>query len=195
MQVTKINDGNVQLIIKDILSTNEKDYDFLNALWEYVLFSEDVSRTLPMCQICGVNGAFEYEGLGGIKKVGNGMMYIPITAEELYIVPDIFFHYFYSHNAVPTSIFKNAVLHAPKPQTNQYREIIREVHCSNDEHCNTWKSIRCPCCGEIYRGFIGFRISKKRGNVRIFNEKFYHKILYGEKYVEVCLMCLHYSKI
>lgn len=193
MQGIKISKDNVQLVIQNIQSFEEKDYEFLNALWEYVLFSKNVSRTLPMCTICSELGEFTYEGFGGIKKVGNGMMYIPITEKEVYIVPDILFHYFYSHNAIPTSIFKNAVLYGYKPDTNQYREIIREVYCSGRN--NAWESIRCSYCREIFEGSINFRISKNRGEVRLYHKKFYHQILYREKYVGVCLKCLHYTKV
>ncbi len=195
MKIVKIDKNNIQLIVQNIQSIEEKDYKFLNALWEYVLFSKNVSRTLPMCTICSEKGVFKYEGLGGIKKVGNGLMYIPITEKEVYIVPDILFHYFYSHNAIPTLIFKNAVLYGYKTNTDQYREIIRKVYDANDEHSILWKNIRCSNCGNTFKGSIAFRISKSKGNVKMFHEKFYHKILYGEKYVGVCIKCLQYSKV
>lgn len=148
-----------------------------------------------MCEICGEEGGFDYEGLGGIKRVGNGMMYIPITEKRIYIVPDILFHYFYSHNATPTSIFKKTVLHGYKPNTKQYREIVRKVYDPNCKHSILWESIKCSYCGNTFKGSIAFRISKYKGNVRLFHEKFYYKILYGEKHVGVCLKCLHYSRV
>lgn len=195
MHVIKISENNVQLVMQSVQFSEEKDYEFLNDLWEYVLFSKNVTRTLPMCKICSGKGTFEYEGLGGIKKVGNGEMYIPITEKEVYVVPDILFHYFYSHNAIPTSTFRNAVLHGHKPDTNQYRKIVREVYDSNGKYGILWKSIRCSYCGEIFEGSISFRISKHKGNVRMFRENFFSKILYGQRYVGVCLKCLHYSRV
>lgn len=195
MRVIEISENNIQLVIQDVQSSEEKDYDFLNTLWEYVLFSKNVTRTLPTCTICNEKGVFKYEGLGGVKKVGNGMMYIPITSKEVYMVPDILFHYFYSHNAIPTLIFKDAILHGYKPNTKQYRDIVKEVYDPNAKHSILWKNVRCSHCGEMFEGSIAFRISKRRGNVRIFHEKIYHKLLYGEKYVGVCLKCLNYTKV
>ena len=52
---------------------------------------------LPFCEICHERGKFKFEGLGGIKRLGNRVMYIPINDSELYIVPEILFHYFYVH--------------------------------------------------------------------------------------------------
>ena len=44
---------------------------------------------LPFCEICHERGKFKFEGLGGIKRLGNRVMYIPINDSELYIVPEI----------------------------------------------------------------------------------------------------------
>ena len=45
MRVIEISENNIQLVIQDVQSSEEKDYDFLNTLWEYVLFSKNVTRT------------------------------------------------------------------------------------------------------------------------------------------------------
>ena len=61
---------------------NEKDWEFLNCLWQYVLISKNISRTLPKCLYCGYKGEFCFEGFGAIKKVGNGIMYIPDSNDK-----------------------------------------------------------------------------------------------------------------
>ena len=45
----------------------------------------------------------------GIKRLGNRVMYIPINDSELYIVPEILFHYFYVHKMLPAQKFRDAV--------------------------------------------------------------------------------------
>lgn len=195
MEVIKINEDNVQMILQPYESSQERDYGFLNALWKYVLFAKNISRILPNCIICNKQEEFVYEGFGGIKKVGNGIMYIPGYKDNIYLAPDILFHYFYSHNIIPTPMFKDIVIHASKPDTNEYKEIVREVYCSTNRCGNVWKSIRCSWCGEIFEGIIAFRIGRNINKVRIYHEKISDKIFRREKYVGICLKCLHYTEL
>lgn len=167
----------------------------MDSLWRYVLFSENTCRTLPECAICGTHGAFVYEGLGGIKKVGNGKMYIPITEKAIYIIPDILFHYFFSHNAEPTELFRYAVINSCKPDTNQYKELIKESYYLNRKWSMRGTSIICSHCGSMFEGSIAYKLSKNKGSVKVYKDTFVDKIRNGEKYVGVCIKCLHYSKV
>ncbi len=195
MEEKKIGKDNIELVIQGSRSCDEKDQEFLNSLWKYVLFSKNVSRILPTCVVCKKHGEFEYEGLGGIKKVGNGIMYIPITEQEVYTVPDILFHYFFIHNLKPTESFRYAVLHGHKPNTCQYREILKEIICLSEKRSKAINSIKCSNCGEIFEGFIAYKVSRRKGDVRVYKDRFVNKMLNKEKYIGVCIKCLHYSEV
>ena len=74
MRKTIINKHNWSLIF-DINEANiQNDIAFLNALWQYVLKSRNISRMVPTCKICHQHGEFTFEGFGGIKKIGDGVM-------------------------------------------------------------------------------------------------------------------------
>ena len=124
MDIVKVFENNMDLLVVNT-KENEKDWEFLNGLWQYVLISKNISRTLPKCLYCGYKGEFCFEGFGAIKKVGNGIMYIPDSNDKLYMIPDIIFHYLYIHNMEPTKLFKDMVYSAPKPQTKEYIDIIK----------------------------------------------------------------------
>ena len=189
----KIGKDNIELVIQGFQSSEEKDQEFLNSLWKYVLFSENFTRILPTCVICNKHGEFEfdYEGLGGIKRVGNGIMHIPITEQEVYAVPDVLFHYFFTHNAKPTEMFRNAVLHGYKPNTNQYREIVKKNYYLKEKRSKAKKGIKCPNCGKAFEGFIAYKLSRRNGNVRVYKDRFVNKIFNREQYIGVCINCLH----
>lgn len=195
LEEKKIGKDNIELVIQGFQYCDEKDQEFLDSLWKYVLFSKNISRILPTCVICKKHGEFEYEGLGGIKKVGNGIMYIPITEQVVYAVPDILFHYFFIHNVKPTETFRHAVLHSYKPNTNQYREIVKDIFYLNNKQNKAIKSIRCSNCGETFEGFIAYKLCRRRGNVQVYKDRLVNKIFNKEKYVGVCIKCLHYSAV
>ena len=104
MDIVKVFENNMDLLVVNT-KENEKDWEFLNGLWQYVLISKNISRTLPKCLYCGYKGEFCFEGFGAIKKVGNGIMYIPDSNDKLYMIPDIIFHYLYIHNMEPTKTY------------------------------------------------------------------------------------------
>ena len=193
MQIIEINNDNVHLIVQENQINEKINNEFINALWKYVLFSRNVSRTMPSCKICHKLDVFEYEGFGGIKEVGNGVMCIPSEAGDVYIIPDILFHYFYSHNLMPTKMFRDAVINGPKPDTQQYGELIREAYCLYKKRVQSWKHINCSCCGEPFEGTMAYVIGRKRKSIHLYHEKFYHGIF--RKDVGVCFNCLHYTKI
>ena len=107
MEIVRVFENNMELLVIDT-EEKEKDWIFLNCLWQYVLISKNISRTLPKCSYCGNKGEFTFEGFGAIKKVGNGIMYIPDSEGKLYMIPDIIFHYLFMHNMKPTELFKDS---------------------------------------------------------------------------------------
>ena len=46
MDIVKVFENNMDLLVVNT-KENEKDWEFLNGLWQYVLISKNISRTLP----------------------------------------------------------------------------------------------------------------------------------------------------
>ena len=201
MHVTKICRDNADLIMNASLIMNvsqklkKRDTEFLDALWQYVLFSKSVSRERPFCVFCHEHGKLIFEGLGGIKEVGYGLMYIPVNNDELYIIPDIIFHYFYIHKMSPTKNFRSAVIYGPKPQSRQYTEKVKPFYRSETI---LWPHMICPRCGESIGGPAGF-IEGRKGSVLVYRQSFLNRMLQKGRYYEnerfkICHNCLHCCK-
>lgn len=197
MQVTMIGKDNIGLIMHTECRNRRQDVKFLNALWQYVLYSKNVSRIVPFCKTCHEHGKFTFEGLGGIKKVGDGMMYIPINVEELYIIPDIVFHYFYIHKVRPTKRFRDAVINESKPDSAQYIDQIELYY--KPKIIYERGDIVCPCCGKIFYGSLGFTKGEGK-DVTVFHKKFIKRLFNRDKsekeeLIRICYNCLHYVKV
>lgn len=195
MNVIKIDKDNVNLIMRINQKLKKKDTEFLDALWQYVLFSKSVSRKLPFCIFCHEHGKFTFEGFGGIKKVGGGLMYIPVDNDQLYIIPDIIFHYFYMHRISPTKKFRSAVIHGLKPTSEQYTEKIKTFYKSKTI---LWSHIMCPRCGESIEGPSGF-VEGRKGSVAVYRQSFWNSVLQKDRYcqnerIHICHNCLHCVK-
>lgn len=193
MKVITIEKDNIDCIMDINKVYENRDNEFINALWQYVLYSNHVSRILPVCEICD-RFEFVFEGFGGIKKVGNGLMYIPVSEEEIYVIKDITFHYFYIHNKVPTQKFRNAVIYGPKPESDQYSKIVETFYKSNIEDKVIWEHKKCMYCKKPFVGTFAFRKGSKRKNISNYEENCLDKIL-PRKYIGICLHCLHYTKV
>ena len=98
MQAILIKQRNINLIMNVWRVKLIKDTKFLNALWQYVLFGRTSwLRIKPICKIGLCNLDFTFHGLGGMKRIGPGWIYIPVDNDKLYVMPDSVFHYFYVH--------------------------------------------------------------------------------------------------
>ena len=69
MLVTRIDESNIHLIMSTTKKSRKRDSEFLNALWQYVLCSKEITRILPFCKICHERGKFKFEGFGGIDSL------------------------------------------------------------------------------------------------------------------------------
>lgn len=192
MKVINITRNNIELIVDLKKTTEEKDNAFLNALWQYVLHSKSITRKIPKCEMCGIYGDFTFEGFGGIKKVGKGMMYILLNDEEVYAVPDTIFHYFYIHGMIPTERFRDAVVNGFNPRDKQYIDKIQGVYCLGNWREN--KKIKCRYCGKPYIGTIAYKKGKKRKDVEIYHEKYGYKIFKKDAYFSMCYNCFGITK-
>ena len=198
MLVTRIDESNIHLVMNTTKKSRKRDTEFLNALWQYVLFSKRISRRLPYCEKCHIHGKFTFEGLGGIKKVGDGLMYIPINDNELYIVPDIIFHYFYTHKMLPTQKFKSAVLSGPKPESERYIEIVKPYYYTFDNDIG-WRLV-CSNCGKELKGNVIYSKGQSK-SVAVYREPLLDilfptiKVAKVNEFTILCYHCLHYQEV
>ena len=103
MQAILIKQRNINLIMNVWRVKLIKDTKLLNALWQYVLFGRTSwLRIKPICKIGFCNLDFTFHGLGGMKRIGPGGIYIPVDNDKLYVMPDSVFHYFYVHRIAST---------------------------------------------------------------------------------------------
>ncbi len=187
MRKTIINKHNWSLIF-DINEANiQNDIAFLNALWQYVLKSRNISRMVPTCKICHQHGEFTFEGFGGIKKIGDGVMFIPIGNKEMYITSDIVFHYFYIHGLAPTQKFREAVLFGAKPQSEEYAKMVKRYYKNRIPIVD--KSLKCPYCGKKFKGDIGFAKGNE-GDVVIHHNTLNY-LRSEPEWMMICYKCLH----
>ncbi|MFR5193445.1 MAG: hypothetical protein ACLTFZ_12820 [Lachnospiraceae bacterium] len=193
MDIVKVFENNMDLLVVNT-KENEKDWEFLNCLWQYVLISKNISRTLPKCSYCGYKGEFCFEGFGAIKKVGNGIMYIPDSNDKLYMIPDIIFHYLYIHNMEPTKLFKDMVYSAPKPQTKEYIDIIKRVYYVQEILPESEK-IKCNYCNKKFKGAIVYKQGKNNSMIKIHRPHYLLQRIIAEKYVGLCANCFHLTKL
>lgn len=192
MEVININKNNIDLIVEKQVGDGIRDYKFLNSLWQYVLYSKSVSRRLPVCEMCGIQGDFKFEGYNGIKKVGGGMMYIPIGENKIYAISDMMFHYFFIHNMVPTKEFRRAVIEEIKPPQSEYANLVKELYIAKMEPLNT--KMKCKYCGRPYIGTTVYRKGSKKKEVVIYDERRRSKLFNKEKYLKMCYYCFGVTK-
>lgn len=193
MEIIEVSEKNMELLLVNS-GEIEKDTMFLNYLWQYVLISKNISRTLPRCNYCGCKGEFFFEGFGAAKKVGNGIMYIPDSENKLYIIPDVIFHYLYMHNMEPTKLFKDMVYAAPKPQTMEYIDIIKGVYYVQDR-LSEFKNIKCSFCSKNFKGSVVYAKGKKKPIIKIHYQRYWHQRIIRKKYVGLCANCFHTTEL
>lgn len=194
MDIVRVFENDMKLLICNT-EEKEKDWTFLNCLWQYVVISKNICRTLPECLYCGYEGEFCFEGFGAIKKVGNGIIYIPALDGNVYVIPDMVFHYLYMHTVKPTKFFEEMVYSAPKPYTEEYINIIKKVYYERDDRLQEFEKINCKFCNRKFTGKIVYQQGKKNSIIKIYHHNYFFERLKGEKYVGLCANCFHLTRL
>ena len=131
--------------VKKIVSLRGSSADkiFLDSLWKYAIYAQNVNRIFVSCPYCNKNHSFkkmynykdsqycklEYSNKDVTIKLGNAMMYIfREDGKVLYEVPDLFYHFFAEHNMIPKESFREAVLKGVKPGTRRYHEYMQCIN-------------------------------------------------------------------
>lgn len=218
-------------LVIDEFENKKPNDDFLLNLWRYVLFGYNDTRKMPECFYCGsirysgYTGEFTYSGLGGVKSVGMGKMFIiSEDCKTIYNIPNVNFHYFFTHGRTPNEKFKNAVLYGPKPGTEKYGKIVSkyfEKILENEKKRFPNGTGICKKCGKMSWFSLAYskdtdeinsctnKVSvykqkvieeeqyndKKKKWSRFFSKKYKYDIEKKIDVVEICLLCFKYNEI
>lgn len=210
----KLSAWGIQRII-DRKNSENKDMNFIQCLWKYAVFSKNMNRTFISCPFCNDNHSFKkiydvtnytkcnliYAYQDAIIKVGNSMMFIVSENGKLvYMIPDLYFHFFVEHNMIPKEKFRNAVLYGVKPGTEEYFNYIQGIFLNTQEKKLMSKNKliisgrRCRFCKTELQGKIAYRIlDDYKNQICSYNQQINSKILDGSKYRYICYKCGHYN--
>ena len=141
--------------------------EFLDCLWEYILFPINQNRCLFTCPLCTnlKNSKVIFTYKGAKVRVGNAEIWVfDEKMRKVYIAPDAILHY------IPPKRFIEAVLRGPKPTTEIYKKKIQNFVYSEKEKKKNMTFIRkvqkeegyqCQNCFQYFGATIAYEIIEK----------------------------------
>ncbi len=184
--------------------------EFLDCLWEYILFPMNQNRCLFKCPLCTnlkkSKVIFTYKGAK--VRVGNAEIWVfDEKMRKVYIAPDAILHYIIEHHYIPPKRFIEAVLHGPKPTTEIYKKKIQNFVYSEKEKKKNMTFIRkaqkeegyqCQNCFQFFEATIAYEIIKKETEEKMKCQTVaeYHENPSDEtKYKWICKNCCSYVEL
>ena len=179
--------------------------EFLDCLWEYILFPMNKNRCLFTCPLCtnlkDSKVIFTYKGAK--VRVGNAEIWVfDEKMRKVYIAPDAILHY------IPPKRFIEAVLRGPKPTTEIYKKKIQNFVYSEKKKKKdmTWhirkmqkeKGYQCKNCFQFFGGMIAYEIIEKETEEKMKCQTVaeYHKNPSDKKkYKWICKNCCSYLEL
>ena len=175
--------------------------EFLDCLWEYILFPINQNRCLFTCPLCtnlkDSKVIFTYKGAK--VRVGNAEIWVfDEKMRKVYIAPDAILHY------IPPKRFIEAVLRGPKPTTEIYKKKIQNFVYSEKKKKKDMTFIRkmqkekgyqCKNCFQFFGGMIAYEIIEKETEEKMKCQTVaeYHKNPSDKKkYKWICKNCCSY---
>ena len=141
--------------------------EFLDCLWEYILFPINQNRCLFTCPLCTnlKNSKVIFTYKGAKVRVGNAEIWVfDEKMRKVYIAPDAILHY------IPPKRFIEAVLREPKPTTEIYKKKIQNFVYSEKKKKKDMTFIRkmqkekgyqCQNCFQYFGATIAYEIIEK----------------------------------
>ncbi len=181
--------------------------EFLDCLWEYILFPINQNRCLFTCPLCtnlkDSKVIFTYKGAK--VRVGNAEIWVfDEKMRKVYIAPDAILHYIIEHHYIPPKRFIEAVLYGPKPTTEIYKKKIQNFVYSEKKKKKDMTFIRkmqkekgyqCKNCFQFFGGMIAYEIIEKETEEKMKCQTVaeYHKNPSDKKkYKWICKNCCSY---
>ena len=175
--------------------------EFLDCLWEYILFPMNQNRCLFTCPLCTnlKNSKVIFTYKGAKVRVGNAEIWVfDEKMRKVYIAPDAILHY------IPPKRFIEAVLRGPKPTTEIYKKKIQNFVYSEKKKKKDMTFIRkmqkekgyqCKNCFQFFGGMIAYEIIEKETEEKMKCQTVaeYHKNPSDKKkYKWICKNCCSY---
>lgn len=184
--------------------------EFLDCLWEYILFPINQNRCLFTCPLCtnlkDSKVIFTYKGAK--VRVGNAEIWVfDEKMRKVYIAPDAILHYIIEHHYIPPKRFIEAVLYGPKPTTEIYKKKIQNFVYSEKKKKKDMTFIRkmqkekgyqCKNCFQFFGGMIAYEIIEKETEEKMKCQTVaeYHKNPSDKKkYKWICKNCCSYLEL
>ena len=184
--------------------------EFLDCLWEYILFPMNQNRCLFKCPLCTnlkkSKVIFTYKGAK--VRVGNAEIWVfDEKMRKVYIAPDAILHYIIEHHYIPPKRFIEAVLYGPKPTTEIYKKKIQNFVYSEKKKKKDMTFIRkmqkekgyqCKNCFQFFGGMIAYEIIEKETEEKMKCQTVaeYHKNPSDKKkYKWICKNCCSYLEL
>ena len=178
--------------------------EFLDCLWEYILFPINQNRCLFTCPLCTnlKNSKVIFTYKGAKVRVGNAEIWVfDEKMRKVYIAPDAILHY------IPPKRFIEAVLYGPKPTTEIYKKKIQNFVYSEKKKKKDMTFIRkmqkekgyqCKNCFQFFGGMIAYEIIEKETEEKMKCQTVagYHKNPSDKKkYKWICKNCCSYLEL
>lgn len=184
--------------------------EFLDCLWEYILFPINQNRCLFTCPLCTnlKNSKVIFTYKGAKVRVGNAEIWVfDEKMRKVYIAPDAILHYIIEHHYIPPKRFIEAVLYGPKPTTEIYKKKIQNFVYSEKKKKKDMTFIRkmqkekgyqCKNCFQFFGGMIAYEIIEKETEEKMKCQTVaeYHKNPSDKKkYKWICKNCCSYLEL
>ena len=184
--------------------------EFLDCLWEYILFPINQNRCLFTCPLCTnlKNSKVIFTYKGAKVRVGNAEIWVfDEKMRKVYIAPDAILHYIIEHHYIPPKRFIEAVLREPKLTTEIYKKKIQNFVYSEKKKKKDMTFIRkmqkekgyqCQNCFQYFGATIAYEIIEKETEEKMKCQTVagYHKNPSDKKkYKWICKNCCSYLEL
>lgn len=134
--------------------------EFIIALWEYIKYP--VHRTRGLHSNIDLDGGVKYfiaKYQGYNILLGSAEIRVVDTKNNIvYAAPNLILHYVINHQYLPPQSFINAVINGPKPNSDEYGNVIKQIYL--DESDMGWWNKQCRYCGS-HKLYYAFGVQKE----------------------------------
>lgn len=194
-----LNEKKITYISDDINSVDKISQEFIDCLWEYVIYAKVDKRTLFKCTYCDSleksNIIYAYKN--AVKKVGNATIrVISSDLKTVYTSTDAILHYCIEHNFKLPKEFVDAVIYGPKPESEIYCNYMKNYYTDIIKSLRRDTNRKCHYCNEPFYGYIAYQVGKKNySKLMSYSVLEENPTMDNEtNYMWVCYNCWHYTK-
>lgn len=106
-----------------VFRTQQPQPHLLDGLWEYCSVLVVPTRGLHSCEFCSCpSNRFVRHGEGLL--LGSGEIRVFSSTGEAFAAPNLIYHYILEHQYHPPEEFLQAVEKGPRPESDEYRELL-----------------------------------------------------------------------